>query len=264
MTALSAARAGAGLVTLGIASSLNPILESQVLEVMTCPLPEEPAGILGSSAMKAILTLAEGKRCLALGPGLGSEPQTGLLVKGIIENCPIPVVLDADGLNHLAGATELLKKRNAPTVLTPHPGEMARLCSATVNDIQDDRIGWARRFSQENNVHLVLKGARTVMARPDGQVFINPTGNPGMASGGMGDVLTGMIAGFLTQGYPPDTAARLGVYLHGAAADRLAEQVGPTGYLAGDLIARIPAEIGAMISPRYPGLPAADPLAYET
>jgi hydroxyethylthiazole kinase-like uncharacterized protein yjeF len=154
-----------------------------------------------------------------------------------------------------------LKKRSAPTVLTPHPGEMARLCGEPVKAIQDDRIGWARRFAEEHGVHLVLKGARTVISRPDGQVFINPTGNPGMASGGMGDILTGMIAGLVTQGYPPDTSARLAAYLHGAAADRLAEQVGPVGYLASDLMARIPAEIGALISPRYPGLPATDPLA---
>jgi hydroxyethylthiazole kinase-like uncharacterized protein yjeF len=264
MTALSAARAGAGLVTLAVAASLNPILETQVLEAMTCPLPEAPGGILGPSAMETILTLAEGKRCLALGPGIGIERQTALLVQGIVEKARIPMVLDADGLNCLAGVMGMLKKRTAPTVLTPHPGEMARLCGESVKVIQGDRIGQARRFAQEHNVHVVLKGARTVIARPDGEVFINPTGNPGMASGGMGDVLTGMIAGFIAQGYAPDTAARLGVYLHGAAADRLAGQFGPVGYLAGDLMARIPAEIGALISPRYPGLPVTDPLAYAT
>ncbi|MBW1693871.1 MAG: NAD(P)H-hydrate dehydratase [Deltaproteobacteria bacterium] len=243
MTAISAMRTGAGLVTLGIPASLNSILETQVIEAMTSPLPETGDGILGEGSFNTIMDLLSDKKCLALGPGLGTSTETQTLVLRIIKECAKPIVIDADGLNCLIGHTQILKNRNAPTILTPHPGEMARLIDTTAGDIQQDRIYFARDFAEKFHIHVVLKGARTVIAHPDGNVFINPTGNSGMASGGMGDVLTGIIAGFIAQGYPLETATHLGVYLHGAAADDLAQRIGPYGFLATEVMDAIPAQI---------------------
>jgi NAD(P)H-hydrate epimerase len=243
MTAVSAMRAGAGLVTLGIPASLNPILETQVLEVMTTLLPEYRSGILGDKAIDDILQQTVGKTCLAIGPGIGQAAKTRSLVEKVINQIEIPIVIDADGLNLLAGQCQILKKLKAAAVLTPHPGEMARLIEATPAEVQQDRLKCARNFATHFGVHVVLKGAATVIAHPDGSAFINPTGNPGMASGGMGDVLTGALAGFITQGFSPQAAAQTAVYLHGAAADTLAKRMGPIGYLASEVMNAIPAEI---------------------
>jgi len=249
MAALAAMRAGAGLVTLAAPSGINPILASGVLEVMTALLPEIEGGRLGMSAFETIQGLLAGKRCLAVGPGLGQAPDTRELLQRLVAESRLPLVIDADALNSLAGATAILKERAAPVVLTPHPGEMARLAETTVASLQADRITCARDFAQTYMVHLVLKGAHTVIAHPDGFIFINSTGNSGMASGGMGDVLTGLIAGFITQGFPISAACHLGVYLHGAAADRQAKHKGPWGYLASDVIASIPSEIRRLLLP---------------
>ena len=151
--------------------------------------------------------------------------------------------MDADGINNLAGQMQILKKANVPIILTPHPGEMARLLDVNVGNIQQDRINCARNVAVDLNVHVVLKGARTVIAHPDGRIFINPTGNAGMASGGMGDVLTGIIAGQIAHGFSPESAAHIGVYVHGAAADYLAHTIGPYGYLAGEVMHAVPGEI---------------------
>ena len=247
MTAKAAVRCGAGLVTLGSPESLNPAVESQVVEVMTEPLPESESGRLGESAWKSIRDLSENKRCLALGPGIGGAPSTKKLVHRLVAETPLPLVIDADGLNNLADAVDLLRKRGAPTILTPHPGEMARLAGVSVKAVQSDRIASSREFALAYKVHVVLKGANTVIAHPDGYVFINPTGNAGMASGGMGDVLTGAIAGFLAQGHSPETASHLGVYLHGASADSLAAAKGPWGYLATEVMDGIPQEIRRLL-----------------
>ncbi|MGD8962014.1 MAG: NAD(P)H-hydrate dehydratase [Desulfobacterales bacterium] len=248
MTAVSAMRAGAGLVTLGIAESLNPVVEAQVLEVMTAPLSQSRNGILADSALDEVLALADGKSCLAIGPGIGQDAETRSLVEKVISRIDIPMVIDADGLNNIAGQTGLLKKLKAPAVLTPHPGEMARLIETTPAAIQQNRLECARDFATHFGVHLVLKGAASVIAHPDGSVFINPTGNPGMASGGMGDVLTGVLAGFIAQGFSPKEAAHAAVYIHGAAADTLATSMGPFGYLAGDVINAIPGEIKKILA----------------
>jgi NAD(P)H-hydrate epimerase len=246
MTAISAMRTGAGLVTLGIPASLNAILETQVIEAMTHPLPETGDGILGEVSFNTIMDLLADKKCLTIGPGLGTALETKTLVHRLIKDSTKPIVIDADGLNSLVGHTEILKNLNVPVILTPHPGEMARLIDTTSGDVQKDRIGCARNFAENFNTHLVLKGARTVIAHPDGRVFINPTGNSGMASGGMGDVLTGIIAGFISQGHSPELAAHAGVYLHGAVADSLAENSGPFGYLATDVMNAIPEQIKKM------------------
>jgi len=247
MTSIAALRSGAGLVTLGIAETLNAVLESQVLEAMTAPLPETQPGVLGESAFDTIKILMAGKKCVAIGPGLGQAEKTRKLVHKIVKFSSIPLVVDADGLNNLAGQAQILKSAKAPVILTPHPGEMARLMDTGIGAVQHDRIKCARDFAAGFNVHVILKGAGTVIAHPDGRVFINPTGNAGMASGGMGDVLTGIIAGLITQGLSPEDACRAGVYLHGAAADSLVETIGPYGYLAGDLMGAIPGEIKKIV-----------------
>ncbi|CAB1063354.1 NAD(P)H-hydrate epimerase (EC / ADP-dependent (S)-NAD(P)H-hydrate dehydratase (EC [Olavius sp. associated proteobacterium Delta 1] len=247
MTSMSALRTGAGLVTLGVAESLNPALEGRMLEAMTAPLPESGSGVIGESAFNAIRKELPGKRCLAIGPGLGQAAETKKLICKIIRQSEIPVVVDADGLNNLAGELKHVIKAKAPIILTPHPGEMARLLDTKVSMVQQNRIKCAREFSVQYNVHVVLKGAATIIAHPDGRVFINPTGNAGMASGGMGDVLTGVIAGLIVQGLAPEAACHAGVYLHGAAADSLVENMGPYGYLAGDVMKAIPREIKKIV-----------------
>ena len=247
MTCLAAMRTGAGLVSLGAPESLNAVLETMLLEVMTVPLPETGEGTLSENAFGQIDRLLNGKRCVAVGPGLGIVADTGKLVRNLLRTCEIPMVIDADGLNNIAGHNTILEKLKAPAVLTPHPGEMARLTGLSSARVQRDRIGCARDFATATGTIIVLKGAGTVIALPDGTVHVNPTGNPGMASGGMGDVLTGIIAGLITQGYSPETSAVAGVYLHGAASDAIAATGKPTGYLAGDVIKKIPGQLGLLM-----------------
>lgn len=257
MAAASAMKTGAGLVTLGVPASLNPVLEAQLLEVMTEPLAETKDNTIAKASFESIRRLLQAKACLVVGPGLGLSDETGDLIRQVMSYAGIPVVVDADGINHLVGKTELLKTIQAPVILTPHPGEMARLTGHATRDIQKDRSGIARTFAITFGVHLVLKGAKTVIAHPDGSVFINPTGNPAMASGGMGDVLTGIIGGLVTQGYSPEYASRAGVFMHGAAADSLIRNTGPVGILASDVMNAIPDQF-AHIANRsvfeYPGI----------
>jgi NAD(P)H-hydrate epimerase len=249
MTAMAAMRSGAGLVTVGIPKSLNTAIEPMILEAMTCPLPENTEGFLSESSFDEVMQNLAGKKCLAIGPGLGTDTSTKKLVFKILQEASLPVVMDADGLNLLAGETRLLSKLKIPLILSPHPGEMARLSGKTVPQIQQDRISCARDFAVGHKVHIVLKGAGTVVAHPDGNVFVNPTGNPGMASGGMGDILTGIIAGFVAQGYLAEEAARTAVYIHGKAGDELADKMGPFGFLASDIMNSVPAQIGALMNP---------------
>jgi hydroxyethylthiazole kinase-like uncharacterized protein yjeF len=243
MTSRAAMRVGAGLVTLGIPKSLNTAAESQLIEVMTVPLPENTGQTLGLPACERIMRLLESKKGLAIGPGLGTAKSTRNLVRRLIQTSHVPMVIDADGLNSLVGGLECLKDLKVPLVMTPHPGEMARLVGTTSRQVQQERIRQARNFATAHKVYLVLKGARTVIAHPDGAVFINSTGNPGMASGGMGDVLTGMIAGLIVQGLSVGEAVNAGVYLHGCAADFLARKMGPVGFLASDVIEILPGQI---------------------
>ena len=243
---LGALRSGAGLVTLAIPKSLNAIIQSQIPEIMTAPMDGRKEGIWDDSLCNGIREQLQGKKCLAIGPGMGDPIETRKLVIEILRDVSIPVVLDADGLNCISGQLELLKRLRAPAILTPHPGEMSRLTGESVADIQADRIGTARRFSQAHHVYLVLKGARTIIAQPDGTVYINLAANPGMAAGGMGDVLTGIIAGLLAQGLGPEAASHAGVYLHGKAADALRESRGPFGFLASEVAGALPGVIDRM------------------
>jgi NAD(P)H-hydrate epimerase len=235
----AAMRVGAGLVTIGTPAQLNPILEIKVTEVMTEPLPDDATGFLDMSSLQRVTELLPGKAVVAIGPGISDREETARLVHKTIEAVTVPMVIDADGLNAIARAPEVLKKAHAPVVLTPHPGEMARLMSTTTQAVQADRIGTAKRFAGDYGVIVILKGARTIIAEPGGHVYINPTGNPGMASGGMGDVLTGMISGFLAQGLDPVFSARISVFMHGLIADEVASRIGPVGIIAADIIDEI-------------------------
>jgi NAD(P)H-hydrate epimerase len=179
----------------------------------------------------------------AIGPGLSTHYETVQAVRNLIQRLTIPSVIDADGLNALVGFLDILKRVNASIILTPHPGEMGRLLGISSDEVQRDRIAIATAFAQKHRVTVVLKGAATVVATPYGWVFVNSTGNPGMASGGTGDVLTGMIGSFLAQGYTASQAACLGVYLHGRAGDLAAEEKGEASMIAGDLIEKIPQAI---------------------
>ncbi len=265
MTATTAMRAGSGLVTLGIPNSLNPVMETMVTEAMTVGLPETTEGTIDESAWETVMSLVKDKRCLAVGPGLGTTAPTCRLVRRLIEKCPVPMVIDADGLNLIASNPSMLSNRKSSIVLTPHPGEMARLSGHSTAEIQSDRVGYARSFAERYRIHLVLKGAGTTVARPDGTVFVNATGNPGMAAGGMGDVLTGLIAGLITRGMEPGAAARAAVYLHGSAADRLAREKAPVGYLATEVMDTIPQAMGGLLSGGdHLAWPRLDHLFYST
>ncbi len=237
----SALRIGTGLVTVATPKTVNPTLEAQLLEAMTAPMPETDEGTLGISAYPFLSDFAKTRDAIAIGPGIGIHQETGELVRTILSNLNQPCVVDADALNLLAGHTSILSSNKFPYILTPHPGEMARLLgNLSSGSVNHDRLGIARRFAKTHHIIMVLKGARTIIASPDGQAAICPTGNPGMASGGMGDTLTGMIVGLLAQGLSPWDAARAGVYLHGLAGDMGAEKLGQAGLIASDLIECIP------------------------
>lgn len=246
LAARGALRAGTGLVTLGIPRSLNPVLEGMVAEAMTLPLPETDEGTVSEEALAPILKFCRGVDGVALGPGLSRHRRTGRLVRGLVEKCPVPLLIDADGINLLAARRRVLNRARSPLILTPHPGEMARLAGGEKGDPAGDRADAARLFAQEYKLTLVLKGAGTVVAPPDGPIWINLTGNPGMATGGSGDVLTGMIAGFRTQGLSAAEAARLGVFVHGAAGDRAARRLGMMSLLPSDLLEEIPAVLNQL------------------
>ena len=241
LAAQAALRVGAGLVTVATPSSVNDVLEAKLLEAMTMPLPETKARTLARSGHDRVLAFIQARTAVAIGPGLSTHHETVELVQSLMKHLDRPSVLDADALNALAGRASLLTECTTPPILTPHPGEMSRLeVDATAQSVNADRIGTARRFARERGVFLVLKGARTVIARPDGLVAICPTGNPGMATAGTGDVLTGMIVGLLAQRVPAWEAACAATYFHGSAGDLASQYRGQLGMLAGDLIAQIP------------------------
>jgi NAD(P)H-hydrate epimerase len=243
LTAKAASRSGAGLVTMAVPESVNRTIESCVTEAMTCPLPETSKKIIKIEAFNIIKKFLKGKNCIAAGPGLGTENNVKKLIYKLIEEAEVPMVIDADALNAVSENPEILKKAKAPLILTPHPKEMARLIKKDVRHVCEKKIDTAKKFAEKYNVILILKGAGTVIAMPDGSVFINSTGNQGMASGGTGDVLTGIIAGFVSQGYAPAISAIIGVYMHGAAGDAAADKKGFAGLIASDIIDALPYEI---------------------
>lgn len=240
---MGALRSGAGLVTMAAPQALNVIFQTVLPEAMTVALPFS-RHFFSDADQEQVLASARGKTALAIGPGLGMAEETGRLLEKIVGETPLPLVIDADGLNLLAARLDILADSPAPRLLTPHPGEMARLTGRSSAEIQKDRAGAAMEFAVRHGVYLVLKGAATLIAAPDGRLAVNPTGNPGMAAGGMGDVLTGLLAGLLAQGVEPWQAACLAVYSHGRAADRLAAGGRPFGFLAGEVAAEIPRALG--------------------
>jgi len=238
--AASAMRSGSGLVTVATPASQQPIVAAHVLEAMTEPLPETPAHTLALKAREVIAELAAPRDAVAIGPGLGLEDETRQVVRSLIEKLDKPMAVDADALTALVGHLELLRAAPRARCLTPHPGEMARMLGVGVSDVQRDRLETARAFATRYRAHVVLKGAHSVIAAPDGHAFLNPTGNPGMASGGTGDVLTGMLGAFLARGLDAEAALQSSVYLHGSAGDIAAERVGEESLIARDVIAAIP------------------------
>ena len=250
LAARAALRVGAGLVTVATPVSVNDTLEAKLLEVMTVPMPETKARTLAPSGLDQLVAFTNARSAIAIGPGLTTHPETAELIHALITRLEKPSVLDADALNALSERPALLAECKVPLILTPHPGEMARLeGQATSQSVNADRIGTASRFAQQRGVILVLKGARTVVAHPNGQVAICPTGNPGMATAGTGDALTGIIVGLVAQGLNAWDAARAGTYLHGLAGDLAAASLGVAGMTAGDLIERIPHALTQVVSP---------------
>jgi hydroxyethylthiazole kinase-like uncharacterized protein yjeF len=245
MAALAAMRAGAGLVTAAVPAPLLPLVAAVAPELMTWPLAPTAAGCISAENLgpEFLVAITAGKTVLAIGPGLGQSPETVKFTTGLLSATRIPAVIDADALNILAAKPVLLAKlaKGRTLVLTPHPGEMARLAGITVAEVQANRLEVARGFAQRTGVTLVLKGARTIIAHPDGRVAVNTTGNPGMAKGGSGDLLTGLVAGLMAQ-YAGDVsrAVEAAVYLHGLAGDMAVRAADEHTLLATDSLAQFP------------------------
>ncbi len=237
LCAQAALRCGSGLVTVGIEAAAQPILAAKLTETMTLPLPKEE-----DAAIALVGEQIEKSDVVAVGPGLGISDRTRRLLQIALQSGK-SLVIDADGLNTLAQHIDMLREKRGPVVLTPHPGEMSRLCGKSVPEIQKDRESIAKEFAMRYGVTLLLKGKDTVIASSGGEIHINPTGNSGMATGGMGDVLTGVVASLLGQGLDGYDAAVLGAFLHGLAGDLAARETGEFGLIAGDLVGKLPQAI---------------------
>jgi NAD(P)H-hydrate epimerase len=225
---------------------LAAVVDGGSIESMTLALPAGPSGQIAAAAVERALAATAGKEVLALGPGLGLEAETEEAIRRLVRSCEIPLVIDADGLNAFAGRAGELAERRAAAILTPHPGELGRLLGISASEVQADRLAAARRAAATTRAVVVLKGHLTLIATPDGPLHVNPTGNPGMATGGTGDVLTGLLAGLLAQGMTPADAARLGAYIHGVAGDRVAARLGERGLAANDLAEELPRALAAL------------------
>lgn len=240
MCAGGALRCGAGLVTLAVPKSIYVPVASKLNECMVYPLDANESGTLAFSALGRIKEMTKGATALVVGCGLSQNEETQQLVRSLVSEANCPVILDADGINAFAGHIDLLRTSKAELILTPHPGEMSRLCGKKIDEIQQSRLDTARSFAMENGVTLVLKGANTVIASKDGHAYINPTGNPGMAKGGSGDILAGMIASFAAQGISPVDSACCGAFIHGLAGDMAAEKLSEYGMIPTDMIMEVP------------------------
>jgi hydroxyethylthiazole kinase-like uncharacterized protein yjeF len=241
MAAMAALRTGAGLSTVATPKSVLATVAGFHPEVMTEPLDENDTGTISTRARGQMDQLIKGKTVLAVGPGISRNPETSEFVRGVVAKCKTPLVLDADGLNAFEGQAGELNGKGRTLVITPHPGEMARLAESTVAAVQRDRINVARAFAREHDLIVVLKGHRTLIAQPDGTVWVNTTGNPGMATGGTGDILTGMVAGLIAQN--PERiveAVMAAVHLHGLAGDVARESMGEHSLVATDLVKALP------------------------
>jgi hydroxyethylthiazole kinase-like uncharacterized protein yjeF len=246
----AALRMGAGLVTAAVPESIQPVVASGQAELMTEPIADRDGHFDGTHAPSALKMILEDKNVLIVGPGLGMNDDTKRLIEWLIADASDrerAMVIDADGLNALAAlGCETLKRARGPVVLTPHPGEASRLLGVPTTTINADRISAARQLAERTGATVLIKGARSIIASPDGDLYVNSTGNPGMSTPGMGDALSGMVGALLGQHLRPIDALALGVFLHGYAADRVASRIGRIGYVAGDLIDELPASLEAL------------------
>jgi ADP-dependent NAD(P)H-hydrate dehydratase / NAD(P)H-hydrate epimerase len=251
LSSRGALRAGAGLVTAAIPASVADIVASQQAELMTEPIADRDGQFDGARATQTLSKLIEPMTSLVVGPGIGVSDCTRELIEWVISEAAAsnrPVLIDADGLNAIAQlGAERLKNARGPIVLTPHPGEMSRLLKTDTRAVNADRIGAARRLSDLTGAVVLLKGSRSVITGPSGEVFINSTGNPGMSTPGMGDALSGIVGALMGQNLEPIRALAFGCFIHGYAADRVAERYGHVGYIVGDLIDELPRAIDSLI-----------------
>jgi NAD(P)H-hydrate epimerase len=243
-------RSGAGLVTVASPATAQPLVATGMPEAMTEPLPETAEGMLARSALPRIRELLETRDVLAVGPGIGTDPETAALVEELVAWNRKPAILDADALNILAAGRKKVKEIGAHAVITPHPGEAARMLGIASRDVQQDRLGAARRLAAEWNTCALLKGHRTLLADPSGEVRVNPTGNAGMATGGAGDVLSGMVAAWLAQGLTPFAAATVAAHAHGLAGDLAVADRGAVSLIAGDIIEALPRAYSSLTAAR--------------
>ena len=251
LAAIAAIRSGAGLVTVATPCSVLPVVASMAPEYMTEPLAESAEGVISSASIDRVLDLNHD--VIACGPGLGRAPAVGEFVRSLLDHAAVPLVLDADAITVLADDPgRLVGREERDVVITPHPGEMARLIGSSIEEVQANRIDVAKDFATTHRVYVVLKGHRTIIATPEGHVYINPTGNPGMATGGTGDVLTGMIAAWLAQLLDAEAACRLAVFLHGAAGDLAEAAEGQVAMTATDVIAHLGDALNRLSNPQPP------------
>jgi hydroxyethylthiazole kinase-like uncharacterized protein yjeF len=251
LAATAALRSGVGLVTVATPGTAQGVVAAGRPEAMTEPLASTPEGTLSAEGVEKALAMAATRSAVVIGPGLGGSEDVRRFVEGFVPRCPVPLLIDADGLNALAasagGAAALLGRRPSPTLVTPHPGEMARLSRTTAGAVQDHRLETALAFAREGGAIVVLKGHRTLVAHPDGHCAVNPTGNPGLAKAGTGDVLAGIAGALLARGNDPWRAACAAVYLHGLAGDRVVGRIGAEGLLAGDLSEEVPGALRSLV-----------------
>jgi ADP-dependent NAD(P)H-hydrate dehydratase / NAD(P)H-hydrate epimerase len=241
MAGISALRTGAGLATVATAKSILATVAGFHAELMTEALYETSSGTISAGALPQIDELSKGKTVLAIGPGISRNAETSELVRALVSQTRTPIVLDADGLNAFENRADELNGKERTLVITPHPGEMARLARMSIPDVQKDRLAVARKFAREHELIVVLKGHRTLVARPDGEIWVNTTGNPGMSTGGTGDILTGMVAGMIAQNTKHAfLAASAAVHLHGLAGDVMRETLGEHSLIATDLLIGLP------------------------
>jgi hydroxyethylthiazole kinase-like uncharacterized protein yjeF len=246
MSAKAALKMGAGLVTIGTPASCLPIVARSMPELMTEPLPETKEKTVAAEAVASVLGLIKGKNAVLIGPGLSTNASTREFVWKLLPRLKLPVVIDADGLNNISLKPELLNKLPKPAILTPHPGEFGRLVGLPIPEVLKGRLELAPAFAQKYGLYLILKGYRTLVADPEGRVFINSTGNPGMATGGSGDVLSGLLASMLIQLRDPLRASIAAVYVHGLSGDLAAQKLSEKALVAGDLIRFLPPALKMM------------------
>ena len=240
MAGKAALRCGIGLLKIAVPKSIYPVCATNILESVYYPLEETSNGVISSKNTDFLLEMCEKSSAVVIGCGLSVCDDTKNLVQSVITNCEKPLVIDADALNCICNKPAILKNLKAPAIITPHPGEMARLLHSTPKTVNSNRENTAIDFAKKFGVVTVLKGAGTIIASPDGEVYINHTGNSGMATGGSGDVLTGVILALLAQGYPAEDAAKIGTYIHGLAGDFAQKKQGMIGLIASDIITCLP------------------------